>query len=719
MVNQVGKYNVPYQALTPAQVNTPNAQLNMEGVDKDKIKQDVQNVSSKVKDRAENNYTSSRLTELLGEDYEKKALLSIPIWYGIAQGMDKFAEKCRGNYDNTVLYRIGDFGDRMASKFDSSAVGKSSVTKGVKGFFKGIGKFYNEKMLPNSAILRSLKHTPSVPEHSMVLGQAGGMKGFLLFDYPQYADNFLKPLKSAADLDCYGAGVSKIAEVQKELAKAVSKEAKAKILERAEFELLNDGRFSVSEFLGKSGVERGSILKDIKAKAMGYLDAADFEAVKKDIHSPKGMERVMEACQKASKAGDKYISRIWGSRASKWGMAKTHIIGRDVKFSEMLNKLIGSLGTEKIGKFASPHKTWLGKMLPKMSNIFLEGSTNRVAGGKFIAIMQAFWLAEVLMKTAKAEKGDKVKTFTERFTELLGFFIFMPMAIQLLHRAGGLQYAGMSKEQVSAYRKAVEAFNAKADAAKFASKAAYKAERKSLRNMLNAGTKNPITKLLKRAGRVLTVGLEQLRPFSKTTAEKGAGFLTMARAKDIFRHPKYWFKQAAGWPLRFGLVLITILPILNKIGVKTSHAIFGRPKHSTLDKEEEVKPQQQLSQADALKFQQLLEEAKRKQALQTGNLLNPYKVNQPVNIPNVSNNSPSNLIHGSQPVVTNRVVNNTINNNIVNDKKDDDKVPEPVRTYVPSPVGVQLSAPDMSEADAALKKAAAAEEEALRVLKMK
>ena len=53
------------------------------------------------------------------------------------------------------------------------------------------------------------------------------------------------------------------------------------------------------------------------------------------------------------------------------------------------------------------------------------------------------------------------------------------------------------------------------------------------------------------------------------------------------------------------------------------------------------------------------------------------------------------------------------------DKKDDKKQTEPVRTYIPSPVGVQVqSNEDLSAADAALRRAEGAEKLALQTLKM-
>lgn len=48
-----------------------------------------------------------------------------------------------------------------------------------------------------------------------------------------------------------------------------------------------------------------------------------------------------------------------------------------------------------------------------------------------------------------------------------------------MHKAGGLQYIGMDKESVAAYRKNLEAFNAKAKAGEFATHAEWKTAKKN------------------------------------------------------------------------------------------------------------------------------------------------------------------------------------------------------------------------------------------------
>lgn len=700
-----------------------------ERIDPEKLKQNIQD-----------SYVASRLGQLEDINPIQQAAVAVPVWYGLAQSMDKFAEKCRGSYADTIQYRMGAFGDRVSEGISNSKFGKSGFAKWLNNTFSS-AKTSVKNFLNKSAVFRAFDKTPSKPELPIVLGQANGMKGALLFDYPQIADNFMKPLKYAEDLDCYGASANDIKRV-KDLLKGVTAKGKAgdaarrAILELEEFRLLSPDKADdvINAFKSMDAGARVAKLKDLKAQAAGFADNATFEVIKKDIHSH--LDDIIAACKKA-KAGvyskidihdNNTLNKVWG-----------HLFGRKVEFSEMANKLIGSKGLDN-----PYHKTKLGKLLPKYANMFLEGATNRVAGGKLVAIMQAWFVAEAIIRTAQAQKGDKLRTFTERLTELIGFFIFMPAAIQLMHKLGGMQYAGMSAEAVAKYRQAVKEFNAKVASGLFAgNKAGYKAERKVLAEQLKGGTKNPIAKLCKKIGRTISVGLEQIRPYTKHAVEGGF----KGRIKDFFRNPKYWLKQCAGYPMRIVLAMFMIMPFLNKIGIKVSHAIFGKPKNSVLDDGKEKKPEMTEEQQKEL-LKMLQEAQKQQQAAQ----------------PFVSNNSPTNLLNAYKP----KPVENNSPTNLLNMYKNGNQYqapmsaavnasqqtasqqaavsePEPVRTYVPSPEPVKITEEkpaegaeplrnyipspaaaqispnnqDTTPADKALRKSEALEKEALEILSMR
>ena len=88
------------------------------------------------------------------------------------------------------------------------------------------------------------------------------------------------------------------------------------------------------------------------------------------------------------------------------GKIKSHLFGRLASLSEYKNKYIATLG--------KGNKTTLGRALPKSLGWFMEGCTNRFAGGKLAVAMQAGIFADMLYQTIKAPKGEKIKTFGEK-----------------------------------------------------------------------------------------------------------------------------------------------------------------------------------------------------------------------------------------------------------------------------------------------------------------
>lgn len=709
--NIYNKQQVPqFKAVSPQQAAQP--QVAMQAVNPELLKENVQD-----------SYVANRIGET-AEDPKGMlytAALTVPTWFAISKGMDYYSNKSRGDFNDTVHHTVGQLGDDVTNYVKNSSFGKSSFANSINNGFKNFKGFLKKNFVDRFRITRAMAYTPSKPELPMVIGQADGMVGMQLFDYPQHGEQFVKPLKYVEDLDCYGASKADIKKWKDLLNKASTPQARAEIMQRAELEtILQNSRLKrtpaqiakeISDFKALGEDAKILKLKDMKAFEWGYKDFAEMEAVQKDIH--KRMPRVLEACHDANR---KMFTRIWGTNHSKWGRIKTWVFGREVYASETANKLAGSLGNvnlaenkeldsvlKKTGLDKKVPKSMLGKFLAKYNNLVLEGATNRVAGGKFVALMQAAYLADVLYKTAKADgAGEKVKTFAERFTEMIAFFVAMPFAIQLMHKVGGLQYAGMTKQQVEAYRQHLKIHNDKAMAAGFKDKAAWKASKDALKTELNAGVKNPITKLFKRIGRVVSVGLEQIRPYdTKAVTRNGV----WEKIKDLFRHPKFGMKQMAGYPMRIILGMFMILPFLSKIAVKGSHLLFGKPKNSLLDEGKEPEKTQTPTQQQPQLPPQL-------QQVQTPSQQTTTQTTTTTS-QQTGQSSSSNLL--------NKYKNKTTTTTTTTQTSENKPSPaqEPVRTYIPSPVGVQIKqAEDLTAADEAMRRADLAEQQALQTLKM-
>lgn len=655
------KYNVPVTG--QAYGTNPSMQA---GIDPQAVKQSV-----------DNSYLANRVKASEEANPNLTLGLSLASWYGLAQAMDKFGPKCAGKYEESVLGRLGNWGDKVQTKFTNTAVGK-----GVQKVYNGIGKGWNW-LTGKSKLAYAVTNTPTQAEWNWAKNTGAGLKGFLAMDTEQLFGYFMKPIDDVQKLEQFGYTKEQIDNVAKTL-KGLNKADKASVLAKEELKALGVKSSSIDKIFGKKGINGlNEYAKHIKARKLGFRNLGEFEKVSKG-----GLENIDKIYQALLKADDKMsiaVTRKYGTL----GKVKAHLFGRKVTIPELRNKFIATLG--------KGNKTKLGRFLPKAFGYFLEGTTNRFAGGKLAVFMQAFIFGDMLANSFIAPKGEKFKTFMERFVNDFSYFMALPFAYLAMHKAGGMKYAGLDKKGVEAYRAALKTFNEKAKAGAFATKAEYKAAKKALSDMLKADVKNPITRMFKGIGRLINVGNET-RAAYKSASKMNLNFL---------RKVPNFLKNCAGVPLRLLIPTALLVPIVAKVFTKAENKVFGKPTKSVLDEEKE--PEMTPEQLQELQ-----------------NQLNNPQNNPFSNRPTVIPNSPSNLLNMYQngqkyqpprSTVTNNVNNTTIING--EPQKDDGKVLEPVRTYIPSPVGVQVKGEDPTAANAALARADIAEKMAMKTLAMK
>lgn len=703
-----------FKSLTPQQQEQLRQQIAMQaGVNPELLKENAQDT-----------YVANRVANTTEDPKGMMwtAGLLLPSWFAIAKGMDKYAEHCRGDYNKTIPGKIGAWGDKVADR-----LGNNGFARSIGNGYKSFKKFVRTKIVDKSRILRAFCDTPSKPELSMVRDQARGMLGFCATDWDQVVENFTRETQYVDDLAAYGAKPSEIEAYKKKIGKIGKNPTPEQIrkLQDAEFELLKKytrgGNSFLTGTLPTDTATRTKLLKNAKAYEFGLKDFAEFELIKKN--RPDYLHRIMEASHNANK---NMFSIAYEAKPSLWARFKRFVFGRQVYGSEFGNKMASSIGNETLtpemakalkdtGLDKKIPKSALGKFLAKYNNIVLEGATNRVAGGKLIAIMQAWFLAEAIYKSATADGGigEKGRTFAERFTELVAMFACIPPAIMLMHKVGGLQYAGLTKQQVETYRQHLKEFNEKAMAGKL-SKAEWKAGRKALRKELKAGVKNPFTNLCKRIGRVVSVGLEQIRPYQAKASTRKT---IMEKIKDMFKSPghfKFGLKQMAGYPMRIILGMMVIMPFFSKLAVKGCHKIFGKPKNSVLDEGKEPKleaTQQQVRQPN------IPQQLQNPQVVNKSAQINPQSATSPQIQRTYIPSSQGVLILQDGKSQTNLL--NKYRNGQSQTSSSTTKSNEPFRNYIPSPIGVQLnSREDLTAADKAMHKADLAEQQALQTLKM-
>lgn len=693
--NLNSQYNVAMQAGVPVQ---------MQGIDSEKVRKSV-----------DNSYLANRAKA--SEETNPFAMLGLGagIWYGLGQGMDKFNPKCAGKYEDSILGKIGGAGDKFSTK---TAVGRK-IESALNWLDKGF-----EKLAGKSKIVYSLRNHSTSPEWSFAKTPGAGVHGFLAMDTEQVFEEYLKPIaehpaeevggmkigrkyNAFQKLEQYGMPQSQI-DALRDSVKNLDFNGKAIALQKAELKCLGVSDVMMSKIESKTGL-RGlkKLAENLKVQKLGFRSMKEFKDMKgKFIDHP---DRIMQILETAEKNGVKVS--IWRGN----GKIKNHFWGRTVSMSEYLNKYKAALG--------KGNSTKLGRFLPKATSWMLEGCTNRFAGGKLAVVMQAGIFADMLLNTFKAPKGEKGKTFAERFVNDFTYFLAMPFAVMGMHKVGGFKYAGLDEAGRQAYRTALEQFNNNVKNKAFGSKADYKAAKKALKDMLGTkNIKNPITKLLQKAGSLMNIGNERILSY-RSSSSKNLNLLRKCANGNIM-----------GVPLRLIIGMFVLPPIIAKAATKMVHAVVGRPTKSVLDEEEdEVSNEQELQQEQ---YTRLLEEAQKQaafnQANGSTNLLNQYRTpqTQSAQVPFVSNNSPTNMLNmykNGNPY-QNKIPSVPSNEQTVTSKpqtetaaKDEPKQSdEPVRTYIPSPEPfVSANNVDISAVDKALKRADEVEKIAMETLSMR
>ncbi len=664
-----------------------------------------------IKKGVDNSYLSNRVKQ----SEENGALVpaaTLATWYAISRGMDVFNKSCNKEYEKTAFGKLGRFGDWLTEKVTNSSLAKSNFGQWVAKTYKSTGKFINDKIIANSAMLRAIKNTPSEPTNKLVVSQYKGLLGFLSQDTEQIFNSFIKPAKTPFELEQYGADKQFIKNLKKAM-KAPGANSYA-VLKEAEMKLLGIPQADIDRYIQNGRVlspKRVDILiKNAKISKLGFTPA-EYKAISKDFLG--NSDKILKALEKASKNnGNMFISRM--RSGGPLGAIKNHFLGRKVGITELYNKYLVTLGSKN-----PKHASKLGRGLTKAFGLFLEGTTNRFAGGKLAVLMQAVIFADMLVNTFKAPKGEKFKTFTERFTNDFAYFLCAPFGIQILHKLGGLQYAGMSKSDLANYRAELKQFNHKVATGQLSKKGDYINELERIKGMLRGGRKNIFSKFFGRLAEIATVGLETTRGYHKNAIKPGI----LGKLKDFFVNPKYYMKNAAGYPMRLILVMGLIMPPLATAATKIAHAIFGRPTHSVLDDEGELTPEQEQQK----QMEDLLAQLEAEKQNQSGG--QPVTHTSPTNLINeYLDRQAQQALHEAQPeyapapqplyqqpqTMQPQPVNGTQNQPQqpaaqTQQQATQANAGEPVRTYVPSPTPVVLSQPNTAKADEALRNADLAE----------
>lgn len=653
--------------------------------------------SEQIRQSVDNSYLANRAKASGDATPEQLLPFWLASWYGLGQLMDKFNPLCRGEYKDSILGKIGGWGDKV-----------STETKVGRGIENGLQWIDNKTtaLAKKNKIVNALKNYSTRPEWSFAKTPGAGVHGFLATDTEQLFENFLNPLTNRqvksplfgiplSTKSNYYQGLEQYGNITQQEINNFVKSLKGKTfaektlaLQKKELELLGANADIVAKIEGKTGLKGlEKLAKSLKVKKLGFKSIREFNELKgKFLDNP---DKIMKALENADK---KIKFSVWRGNDNILGKIKSHLIGRIATPQEYLNKykaILGKGNTSRLGKFLPASLGWL-----------TEGTTSRFAGGKLAVAMQSYFLADMLYHTIKAPKGEKTKTFAERFVNDFTYFMAMTFGIKAMHKVGGLKYLGIKdKAGIEAYRKGIEAFKAKHAAGLLNNKKAYKFAQKRLDVLLGKqNVKGFFNKLFFKVGKLINLGNERI-PAYKSTSKYNLNWLRKCANGNIL-----------GVPLRFAIPMLVISPFLAKLTTKTAHKIFGKPTNSVLDEDkepEEVKTAQQQTQP------------------QNNNIPEVNKPQQPPRNPNQYADSNlikqrTNAINGQQQVNNvnpQQATPNATNPNVSQPTKENEEK-EPVRTYIPSPVGMVPQTPDMSGINQAMSQADAAEKYANSVLKM-
>lgn len=654
--------------------------------------------SEQIRQSVDNSYLANRAKASGDATPEQLLPFWLASWYGLGQLMDKFNPLCRGEYKDSILGKIGGWGDKVSTE--------TRVGRGIENGLQWIDN-KTTALAKKNKIVNALKNYSTRPEWSFAKTPGAGVHGFLATDTEQLFENFLNPLTNRqvksplfgiplSTKSNYYQGLEQYGNITQQEINNFVKSLKGKTfaektlaLQKKELELLGANADIVAKIEGKTGLKGlEKLAKSLKVKKLGFKSIREFNELKgKFLDNP---DKIMKALENADK---KIKFSVWRGNDNILGKIKSHLIGRIATPQEYLNKykaVLGKGNTSRLGRFLPASLGWL-----------TEGTTSRFAGGKLAVAMQSYFLADMLYHTIKAPKGEKTKTFAERFVNDFTYFMAMTFGIKAMHKVGGLKYLGIKdKAGIEAYRKGVEVFKAK-HAAGFLlkNKKAYKFAQKRLDVLLGKqNVKGFFNKLFFNVGKLINLGNERI-PAYKSTSKYNLNWLRKCANGNIL-----------GVPLRFAIPMLVISPFLAKLTTKTAHKIFGKPTNSVLDEDkepEEVKTAQQQTQP------------------QNNNIPEVNKPQQPPRNPNQYADSNlikqrTNAINGQQQVNNvnpQQATPNATNPNVAQPTMENEEK-EPVRTYIPSPVGMVPQTPDMSGINQAMSQADAAEKYANSVLKM-
>ncbi len=459
---------------------------------------------------------------------------SLGIWGAMRLGIKPLDKAMAGNYETSLLGKIGSFGDKISTKLNLDR-------------FNGASSKFSEFAKNNKLLKYFTSDYKTTSVNKMASFMEKGTLGELASDAGQVIDNHLK--QSVDKLD--------ISEIKKVLASKFRDFPVDSITDLDQLKALcKQAKIDYKDI----------IINNAKENNIQISKLFDIKKIDDYIKNPlDNIDDIVSSLKKAG--GDDFIE--FGSKVAQ----------RKVYYTGLANKLTA---ISKKGANSS-----LGKTLSKGYLRTMEGLTNGMAGGPWAILIQAFCFAQAAKAAIDAPKGEKLSTFTENVFNDLGYYLVGTSALNLTHRFTGNKYRGLSPEKLKEYKSFIKSNNEKIISGVITDKAAVKEIKTQAKQMLKEAKPSLWERPLRFAGKILGSGLDKIEPVVKQSSGK-----IYSPVVNFFKKLPSKMKGFPGGALRFGLVMMVITPALVKPVVKLSHLIFGRPTKSVLDKDTENKDKQ-------------------------------------------------------------------------------------------------------------------------------
>ena len=520
--------------------------------------------------------------DMLLKPFVEHPIAVLATWLGLGVALDAYSDANRGEYNKTLVKKAANLGDKIQNSKIIQNKPVQTVLNGIGSVGKAGGKVVN-----NSAILRAMKETPTMPEWSMVKSQMFNQKQEVVQDFIKIVDTLKLDTNQLPQLKDVGLNTA-----EKEMLKRVFNTQK--ISQISEQEAVNQ---ILLNRLGKSPAEIEKIQK---------MGAVSTKAVKEEILKEMGLTTDKIKLIKDDVYG-KYINDVMtatGKVKGKVRMGAGHYGWMGV-FTKPFERTIGCDEVyNKLHSMSDGAKTGTGRFMSKAMQMVHRGLT--FGNGKLGAlIFIAPLLVELGINVSKADKDQKIGTAANGFVDNISWVFTFPLALKMLHSIGGIKLTGMGKDKVEQYRKIVEDFNKRvepmieengikmANPNTFKNKMEYDIARRKveaqLKDLKTVKGQNIFTRGLRKIAGILTPDLCRLNSYRNSNP-----------AANTARKIPAFMRNMVGVPTRVVLWGVLSMAVLGGALTKITSSIFGKSYDSMKEDErkDEKKKQEEFLRQD-------------------------------------------------------------------------------------------------------------------------